>query len=489
MPWGLSMIVDGSAATAAEVPPEGRAVDEVTVLVVEDSRVNRLALVRGVEREGHRVLAAADGREALELLAREAVDMVLLDLLMPEVDGFAVLAAMADDPSLREVPVLVISAVETSEEVARAIALGAIDCLPKPVDPVLLRVRLRTALERARLRRLERAFLRQELALREQERLATLGRLSAGLGHELNNPAAAALSASRQLRQALEVADASLAEVLARPQGAEVVAAAERLRASATPPAGAAARSRLDEELEDTLTRLGVAQPWTVAGELAFAGVEPHEVDEVAAVLGDDVVASLDWLRARVRVQRLVDAIVTSVGRMTELTTALRGYSYLDRAPQQDVDVRQSLGHTLTILAHKRPAGVTVVRDDDEDLPLIHAYGGQLNQVWTNLLDNALAAVGGSGTVTVRTRRAGDGVLVEVSDDGPGIAPELQGRVFEPFVTTKPPGQGTGLGLAITHQIVTEVHGGSVSVTSAPGSTTFRVQLPPIPPPRSDDAV
>jgi signal transduction histidine kinase len=481
------MSADQAPHPAPGTPADGRGADGVTVLVVEDSRVNRLALVRGVEREGYRVVAAADGREALDVLGCQTVDMVLLDLLMPDVDGFAVLAAMGADPSLGDVPVLVISAVETSEDVARAIAMGAIDCLPKPVDPVLLRVRIRTALERSRLRRLERAYLRQELALREQERLATLGRLSAGLGHELNNPAAAALSASRQLRQALAMADTSLADVLSRPRGAEVVASAEQLRARATPPGGDAQRRQLEEALEDTFMALGVAHPWTVAGELAAVGVAPAEVGAVGAELGDEVVAAVDWLRSRARVQRLVDAIVTSVSRMAELTTALRGYSYVDRAPQQDIDVRQGLDHTLTILAHKRPAGVTVVRDDADDLPLIHAYGGQLNQVWTNLLDNALAAVGDAGTVTVRTRRAGAGVVVEVADDGPGIPPELQGRVFEPFVTTKPPGEGTGLGLAITHQIVTEVHGGDISVTSTPGSTSFRVRLPPIPPPRSDD--
>ncbi|HSJ44605.1 MAG TPA: response regulator [Euzebyales bacterium] len=173
-------------------PPE-----PAVVLVAEDAMIPRLALARGVEQEGHRVLLATDGREALEVLARERVDMVLLDLVMPALDGFAVLRAMRADPELADIPVLVISATEATDEVARAIEMGAIDCLPKPFEPALLRVRMRTALEQTRLRRLEQDYLRQELALRQQERLAVLGRLSAGLGHELNNPAAAALSTAR----------------------------------------------------------------------------------------------------------------------------------------------------------------------------------------------------------------------------------------------------------------------------------------------------
>ena len=164
-------------------PPE-----PAVVLVAEDAMIPRLALARGVEQEGHRVLLATDGREALEVLARERVDMVLLDLVMPALDGFAVLRAMRADPELADIPVLVISATEATDEVARAIEMGAIDCLPKPFEPALLRVRMRTALEQTRLRCLEQDYLRQELALRQQERLAVLGRLSAGLGHERTTP-------------------------------------------------------------------------------------------------------------------------------------------------------------------------------------------------------------------------------------------------------------------------------------------------------------
>ncbi|HSI94268.1 MAG TPA: ATP-binding protein [Jiangellaceae bacterium] len=452
-----------------------------TVLVVEDSLINRLALARGVENEGHRVLQASDGREALEILGRDGVEMVLLDLLMPEVDGFEVLAAMGRDPALREIPVLVISAVEANEDIARAIEMGAIDCLPKPFDPVMLRVRLRTALEQARLRRVEQDYLRQELALRQQERLATLGRLSAGLGHELNNPAAAALSTARRLAGVLHSVDTVLAALMARPDAPRIVAALAAL------PTGVPADSAADREdrmvaVETVLRKHGLAEPWKHADALVVAGVRAGDLEPALAELGDGADAGLAWFGVRAALTAAVAQITDSVGRIAELTSALRSYSYLDRAPQQEVDVRRGLDDTLTILDHKRPAGVTVVREYADDLPAIHAYGGQLNQVWTNLLDNAIDAVGETGRVTVRVRPDGEGVVVEVADDGPGIPEDLQGRVFDPFVTTKPPGQGTGLGLNISHQIITGVHGGRLTLRSRPGDTVFTVRLPARPP-------
>jgi signal transduction histidine kinase len=456
----------------------GDADERATILVAEDERINRLALVRGVEREGHRVVQAADGSEALAHLADGGIDMVLLDLLMPAVDGFDVLRTMATEPELREIPVLVISAVEASDEVARALEMGAIDCLPKPVDPVLLRVRMHTALEQARLRRLEQDYLRQELALRQQERLVTLGRLSAGLGHELNNPAAAALSTARQLGAALDDADRQLAGLLDRTDAGELVAAVDRLTATVAPPTDDAERDRRQDELEDVLGAAGIADAWDLAADLAGGGVEPAALERTLTALGDAAGVALPWFATRSRIRRAIDQITTSVRRMAELTSALRSYSYLDRAPQQDVDVRRGLDDTLTILRHKLPDGVTIVREYAADLPTIPAFGGQLNQVWTNLIDNALDALAGGGTLQMRARALPEAVVVEVEDDGPGIAPDVAGSIFEPFVTTKPPGEGTGLGLAISHQIVTDAHGGSLRMRSGPGATVFEVTLP-----------
>ncbi|WP_353808821.1 sensor histidine kinase [Agromyces sp. SYSU T00194] len=448
-----------------------------TVLVVDDTMIPRATLARGVAHEGHRVIEASDGREALDLLRREPVDMVLLDLVMPEVDGFEVLETMRADAALRDIPVLVVSATEATDDVARAIAMGAIDCLTKPFEPALLRVRLRTALEQTRLRRLEQDYLRQELAMRQQERLAMLGRLSAGLGHELNNPAAAALATSRQLGQALEEADALVPRLVRDARGDALV---EAVRDALAAPGASGADTAA---LETVLDARGFDEGWYVAGDLRAVGMDAARLERVLAI-GADLALAVEWLHVRARIRTALEFISNSVGRMAELTASLRRYSYLDQAPQQDVDVRTGLDDTVTILAHKTPEDVQVVRDYGE-VPTIHAFGGQLNQVWTNLLDNAVDAVRDGGTVTLRAVPDGAGVRVDVEDDGPGIPAELLGTVFDAFVTTKPPGEGTGLGLNIAHHIVTDVHGGRLTATSSPGRTVFSAWLPPAPRPQA----
>jgi signal transduction histidine kinase len=459
--------------------------DGATVLIVEDSVVNRRTLSRGVENEGHRVLEAVDGAQALDVLAHEPVDMVLLDLLMPEVDGFEVLAAMKRHPELKDIPVLVISALEATDDVARAIEMGAIDCLSKPVDLVLLRVRLRTALEGVRLRRLERTYLQQELALRQQERLATLGRLSAGLGHELNNPAGAALSAARQLEGLLAEADGIRERLLENDDAPRLVAAVDaHLTTTRRNAPTARQRAELADRLTDVLMDFGVADAWTHAEMFADEGVEPDDLTALLAAMGGGVDVGLAVYDNRLRIARTVSNITASLQRIADLTAALRGYSYLDRAPQQDLDVRTGIVDTARILAHKVPADVEVIQDHAEALPLIHGYGSQLNQVWTNLLDNAIHAVGDRGRIVLRSYPDpdGDGVVVEVEDDGEGIDPALLGQVFDPFVTTKAPGEGTGLGLSIVHQIVSEGHAGRIAVDSVPGRTVVRVRLPVVAP-------
>jgi signal transduction histidine kinase len=465
----LGHVVPGrapSTAAGGEAP--------ACVLVAEDNPVNRLALIRGVENQGHQVLVAENGRRALERIRSDAVDIVLLDLLMPEMDGFEVLATMQADPDLRELPVLVISALDDSASIARAIELGAIDCLPKPFDPVLLRVRLRTALAQGRLHRLQQAYLRQELALRQHEKLATLGRLSAGLAHELNNPAAAALSTAKQLERLRARSEDLLAD-LTGPEGTlpvDVVRSIDSRRPDRAPDIDTA------DEIEDVLTGYGVHESWTLAAELAAEGIQPGDV---AALLGgrrSNVAGLLAWAATRLAITRKLHQLTISVERIAEIVGALRRYSYVDRAPQQDVDVRRGLDDTLTMLGHKVPDGIAVVREFAADLPTVQARGGELNQVWTNLIDNALDALNGSGRLIVRAYPDHGDVVVQVEDDGSGIPAELLGQIFEPFVTTKEPGRGTGLGLSIAHQIITEGHAGLLHVDSQPGRTVFTVRMP-----------
>jgi signal transduction histidine kinase len=337
----------------------------------------------------------------------------------------------------------------TDAEVLR-IPVGAVRALLSAGPDVALAV-IRTAV--SRLRGMEAMF-------REHEKLAGLGTLAAGLAHELNNPAAAAMRAIDQLGDAIRDAET-------RPRPTPPPRPPE----GATPP-----RSALDRaDRIDAITRLtGDASG---APALVDAGWTPEE-------LGRQPPESLAWIAADASVHLLMDELRMAIGRMSEIVKAVKGYAYLDQAPVQRIDVREGLEQTLVILRHRLRDGVEVIRDFADDVPEIDAYGSELNQVWTNLVDNAVDAMDGRGTITLRAERDldGDGVRVSVCDTGSGIPPEIRQRLFEPFYTTKPPGKGTGLGLHISHNVVAR-HGGRIEVESEPGRTCFVVSLPPAPPP------
>lgn len=455
------------------------------VLVVDDNRVNRLTLARGLEQQGHTVALAETGERALEMVRAEPFDVVLLDIVMPGMDGFEVLRHMKADPVLREIPVIVISALEDVESAVRCIELGAEDYLPKPFDPVLLRARLRASLARKKLRDLEVAYLRQEVTLRQNEKLATIGRLSAGLAHELNNPAAAALRGADLLRGAV----ADLLDAQTRLDALDLSAAdrealrrletAARARAAHPADMDAVAQSDRANRLESWLEKHGVERAWEHAPNLASMGYDVSDLEVLWRTFGDRRLAAVvAWLGHSYDVQSLLEEIAQGTGRIAELVKALKTYTYLDRAPVQAVDVHEGLDSTLVMLRSKLKGGITVRREYALDLPRIQAYASELNQVWTNLIDNAADAMGGTGEIVLRTRQDGEWVVVDVEDNGPGIPAAIQSKLFDPFFTTKPPGAGTGLGLNISHTIIARKHGGAITVASAPGQTRFEVRLP-----------
>ncbi len=455
------------------------------ILVVDDNRLNRMTLSRGIEQHGHSVETAEDGRVALAMIREKAFDVIILDIIMPEVDGYQVLEEIKGDSALRDIPVIVVSAVDDIESIVRCIELGAEDYLTKPLNPVLLKARLDTSLDKKRHRDLERAYLQQELTLRENEKLATLGRLSAGMAHELNNPAAAARSGVRQAETAFTRLQHAYFDLFGAQLSSEQIQHLHQIDEMAQSCAGrtemldALARSDREQEYEELLETIGVENSWEYSSSLAHLSVE---VEELISTLGifsaRQITTVIAWLSESITMYRLNHEIRHSLERVTAIVTALKSYSYMDQAPVQTVDIHDGLNDTLVMLNHRLNDRVTVQRTYAEDLPPIQGYGSELNQVWTNILNNAIDAVDGAGTITLRTCEIDRWVVVQIEDTGAGIPEENMNRVFDPFFTTKPPGQGTGLGLSISHNIIVQKHHGQINVTSAPGQTRFDIRLP-----------
>ena len=339
--------------------------------------------------------------------------------------------------------------------------------------------------ERLRAEELEERNARLELEqqARYLEKMAALGKLSAGLSHELNNPAAAAQRASSRLAESLAQRDAAARDLtvcgLQKPQWdvlEEMVDAAASRAHDVTDPL---AVSQREEEIEQWLEANGVAEAWSLAPVLVRAGIGEAELTRLAAAFpAEQLPAALQWISGAVAIRDEAEIVARSTHRISELVGAVKAYSFMDRAVEQEVDVHEGIENTLVILAHKL-RNITVRREFDRSLPKVRAFGSGLNQVWTNIIDNAVDATNGQGTIAIRTRRGeGDRVIVEVADDGCGIPEGNVSRVFEPFFTTKPQGSGTGLGLDIVWRIVTEEHGGTIEAESLPGNTVFRVSLP-----------
>ena len=324
-----------------------------------------------------------------------------------------------------------------------------------------------------------------ESALRQSEKMATLGTLTAGMAHELNNPAAAAQRASGHLEIAF--ADLQKAQLALRAlnYGADVVQLLNDLndqaRELAANPSelGGLERSDLEAELEEWLEDHGFDEPWEFASALVDMGHTVKDLDELGSRgAGDHVSLIVAWQAQAYRVYRLAEEIRHGSSRLVEIVGAMKAYAYLGQAPLQDVAVNEGLKNTLIILDNKFKEGITVTRELDPELPLIEAYGSELNQVWTNLLDNAADAMGGEGNITIRTRTEDERVVVEIEDDGPGIPAGIQTQIFDAFFTTKPPGEGSGLGLNTTYNVVVKKHGGTIDVESVSGRTCFTVRLP-----------
>jgi signal transduction histidine kinase len=322
---------------------------------------------------------------------------------------------------------------------------------------------------------------------REQnrERLTSLGTMAAGLAHELNNPAAAARRAAEQMTEALEVLSSTIARFvdsgMEREQAAELVALQQQAVAQAASSTALQALDAADAE-EDVLMRLealGVEEPWKLAEPLAAAGLDQAWLDRVAELAGPATGAAVQWVAATLAAGRLAAELQESTERMSSLVGAVKTYAYMDRGDLLELDLHEGLETTLKVLGYKlKHTEIAIDREYDRALPKLTVSGSELNQVWTNLLDNAIDALGRRGTITIKTCADGECAVVEISDDGPGVPEDVAPRIFDPFFTTKDVGLGTGLGLATARRIVVDRHGGSLTLDTRPGRTTFRVRLP-----------
>jgi signal transduction histidine kinase len=392
------------------------------------------------------------------------------------------------EPVLHQTAPTWIGAVPTLTETVMNVRMVAVTFARLAVIPAadFRRLALAHSSVHRRIMRQVRPLMARVAAIEQnRERLAALGTMAAGLAHELGNPVAAARSSAAQLAEALEVIGATLREFvdagIEREEAARIVDLREQAvrRASERGALSALDAADAEEEMLVRLQALGVPGAWELAEPLALAGVDADWLGEVQRLAGTATPAAIRSVAASINAQKLVGELRESTDRMDALIAAIKAYAYMDRGGVVVADVHEGLETTLTVLGHKlKHTQIEIERDYDRTLPPLTIHGSELNQVWTNLLANAIDAVGESGTIRVSTRGDGECVLVDIADTGPGIPPEARPHVFEPFFTTKEVGHGTGLGLDTARRIVEERHGGSLTFDTGVEGTTFHVWLP-----------
>jgi signal transduction histidine kinase len=435
----------------------------VAVATVEQLEPGDLIFEQGVEPPGLKLLLEGEGQTLL--VDGERTEPVGRQYAPTWIGAIAVLTGGTLGVRMQAETPCRVALVESEEFRRLAFAQPSVHRrVMRQVAPVMTRI---TAMEQNR------------------ERLASLGTMAAGLAHELNNPAAAARRAAAQMEEALDVIASTIGRFVG--SGIERAQAEQLVELQEEAITGAERRTALDtldaadaeEELTARLEELGVSDPWQLAEPLVAAGVDREWVDRLAGAAGPATDAAVAWVAATLSARGLAGELQESTQRMSALVGAVKTYAYMDRGELLELDIHEGLETTLAVLGHRlKHTSIEVKREYDKNLPKLTVRGSELNQVWTNLLDNAIDALGDQGTLTIRTSPEAGGARIDIADDGPGIPAEIRDRVFDSFFTTKEVGQGTGLGLATAHRIVVDRHQGTLTVDSDSGGTTFHVWLP-----------
>ena len=466
---------------------------KVNVLLVDDYPNNLLVLETILDSLGENLVKANSGEQALRSLLNWDFALILLDVQMPGMDGFETATLIRERERSRYTPIIFLTAFSTSDNlVFKGYSLGAVDYLIKPISPEILKskvmvfVDLFKKTEEVKQQAAKLKMQDLQMLSQQHEKLIALGKLAAGLAHELNNPASAAQRAVGQLCyniQSIQTYRLKSIEQHLRPIQLERILELKRdaiEHAATLKHLDSLAQIDLEDDLTEWLESHGIADGWKLTPTLAASGIDTLALKAISEDVATDVLNDvLTWLEATLTVTSVVNVLEQSTNRIFEIVKAVKAYSYMDQSSQQNVDLHEGLENTLTILGYKlKSRSVKVIREYSQNLPSIQVYGSALNQVWTNLIDNAIDAVNEGGTVWVRTSKENDYVIVEIADNGPGIPPEIQSRIFEPFFTTKEVGAGTGLGLEIAYRIVVGQHKGEIHCFSTPGDTRFQVRLP-----------